>query len=624
MTLDMWIAIFILFAAILLFLTEWVRVDVVALGVIIALILTNLLTPQEALSGFSNPAVLTIAALFVVGGAIMQTGLAGAIGRRILDIAGSSWVRLTAVIMVTVALLSAVMSDTGTVAVLLPGIISLAIGAKISPSRLLIPLAYGALLGGATTLIGTPPNIIVSDLLNEQGLTPFGFFDYTPIGLVLLLAGTSFVLLVGRRILPDYKATTEVQRVETPEELVNLYQLSDNLYRLRVRRGSTLIGLTLAEASLRRDFDLNILDISRADQNRHTTLYEDAVSATGSQESKSSELTTETVFQFNDTLIAKGKVTDITQAAARWNLGVQPARADDEDALISNEVGIAEIVLPPRSSLLGKNLVELGFGSRYYLTVLDIQRPGSEGKLNLKDTSLRFGDTLLVQGPWKNILDLRKKRRDFIVMGQPETMVGSPARAKAPLALLILLGMLFLMITNLVPIVAASLIAALAMILTGCVSIDEAYEAVDWKSIVLVAGMIPMSIALEKVGLVNLISEWLINSLGNYGPLIVLAGLFGITSLFTQVLSNTATTVLIAPIGLSAAQKLGIQPYAFMMGIAIAASMAFATPVASPVNTLVMGSGSYRFVDYLKIGVPQILIVMVISILLLPTLWPFY
>jgi len=624
MTLDMWIAIFILFAAILLFLTEWMRVDVVALGVIIALILTNLLTPQEALSGFSNPAVLTIAALFVVGGAIMQTGLAGAIGRRILDIAGSSWVRLTAVIMVTVALLSAVMSDTGTVAVLLPGIISLAIGAKISPSRLLIPLAYGALLGGATTLIGTPPNIIVSDLLNEQGLTPFGFFDYTPIGLVLLLAGTSFVLLVGRRILPDYKATTEVQRVETPEELVNLYQLSDNLYRLRVRRGSNLIGLTLAEASLRRDFDLNILDISRADQNRHTTLYEDAVSATGSQESKSSELTPETVFQFNDTLIAKGEVTDITQAAARWNLGVQPARADDEDALISNEVGIAEIVLPPRSSLLGKNLVELGFGSRYYLTVLDIQRPGSEGKLNLKDTSLRFGDTLLVQGPWKNILDLRKKRRDFIVMGQPETMVGSPARAKAPLALLILLGMLFLMITNLVPIVAASLIAALAMILTGCVSIDEAYEAVDWKSIVLVAGMIPMSIALEKVGLVNLISEWLINSLGNYGPLIVLAGLFGITSLFTQVLSNTATTVLIAPIGLSAAQKLGIQPYAFMMGIAIAASMAFATPVASPVNTLVMGSGSYRFVDYLKIGVPLILIVMVISILLLPTLWPFY
>ena len=624
MTLDMWIAIFILFAAILLFLTEWMRVDVVALGVIIALILTNLLTPQEALSGFSNPAVLTIAALFVVGGAIMQTGLAGAIGRRILDIAGSSWVRLTAVIMVTVALLSAVMSDTGTVAVLLPGIISLAIGAKISPSRLLIPLAYGALLGGATTLIGTPPNIIVSDLLNEQGLTPFGFFDYTPIGLVLLLAGTSFVLLVGRRILPDYKATTEVQRVETPEELVNLYQLSDNLYRLRVRRGSNLIGLTLAEASLRRDFDLNILDISRAVQNRHTTLYEDAVSATGSQESKSSELTPETVFQFNDTLIAKGEVTDITQAAARWNLGVQPARADDEDALISNEVGIAEIVLPPRSSLLGKNLVELGFGSRYYLTVLDIQRPGSEGKLNLKDTSLRFGDTLLVQGPWKNILDLRKKRRDFIVMGQPETMVGSPARAKAPLALLILLGMLFLMITNLVPIVAASLIAALAMILTGCVSIDEAYEAVDWKSIVLVAGMIPMRIALEKAGLGNPISEWLINSLGNYGPLIVLAGLFGITSLFTQVLSNTATTVLIAPIGLSAAQKLGIQPYAFMMGIAIAASMAFATPVASPVNTLVMGSGSYRFVDYLKIGVPLILIVMVISILLLPTLWPFY
>lgn len=623
MTPDMWIAIFILFAAILLFLTEWVRVDVVALGVIIVLILSNLLSPQEALSGFSNPAVLTIAALFVVGGAIMQTGLAGAIGRRILEIAGSGEMRLTAVIMTTVALLSAVMSDTGTVAVLLPGIISLAIGAKISSSKLLIPLAYGALLGGATTLIGTPPNIIVSDLLREQGLTPFSFFDYSPIGLVLLVAGIGFMLLIGHRIIPNYKATTDVQRVETPEELVDLYLLPDNLYRLRVRRGSNLIGLTLAEASLRQDFDLNILDISRADQNRHTTLYEEAVSATVSQESRSSELTAETVFQLNDTLITKGDVTDITQAAARWNLGVQPARVDDEDALISDEVGIAEIVLPPRSSLLGNNLVELGFGSRYHLTVLDIQRPGSEGKLNLKETSLRFGDTLLVQGPWKNILDLRKKRRDFIVMGQPEIMIGAPARAKAPLALLILVGMLVLMITNLIPIVAASLLAAMAMILTGCLSIDEAYEAVDWKSIVLVAGMIPMSIALEQVGLVNLASQGLVDGLGSYGPLFVLVGLFSLTSLFTQVLSNTATTVLIAPIGLTAAQKLGIQPYAFLMGIAIAASMAFATPVASPVNTLIMGAGNYRFKDYLKIGLPMIMLVMILSILLLPFLWPF-
>lgn len=624
MTPDMWIAIFILFSAILLFLTEWVRVDVVALGVIIALILSNLLSPQEALSGFSNPAVLTIAALFVVGGAIMQTGLAGAIGRRILEIAGSGELRLTAVIMTTVALLSAVMSDTGTVAVLLPGIISLVIGAKISSSKLLIPLAYGALLGGATTLIGTPPNIIVSDLLREQGLTPFSFFDYTPIGLVLLVTGTGFLLLIGRHILPDNKPTTDVQRVETPEELVDLYRLPDNLYRLRVRRGSNLIGLTLAEASLRQDFDLNILDISRVDQNRYPSSYEEAVSVSRIQESRSSELTADTIFQLNDTLIAQGDVTDITQAAARWNLGVQPAKVDDEVALISDEVGIAEIVLPPRSSLLGKNLVELRFGSRYHLTVLDIQRPGSDGKQNLKDTSLRFGDTLLVQGPWKNILDLRKKRRDFIVMGQPEIMVGAPARAKAPLALLILVGMLVLMITNLIPIVAASLLAALAMILTGCLSIDEAYEAVDWKSIVLVAGMIPMSIALEQVGLVNLVSQGLVEGLGSYGPLFVLAGLFGLTSLFTQVLSNTATTVLIAPIGLTAAQKLGIQPYAFLMGIAIAASMAFATPVASPVNTLVMGAGNYRFKDYLKAGIPMIMIVMVVSILLLPILWPFY
>jgi di/tricarboxylate transporter len=620
MTLDMWIALGILFAAILLFVTEWLRVDVVAIGVMVALMLTNLLTAPEAIAGFSNPAVLTIASLFIVGGGVMQTGLAASIGEGILKIAGTRPGRLTVVIMTAVALLSAVMSDTGTVAVLLPAIISLGVSAKISPSKLLIPLSYGSLLGGATTLIGTPPNIIVSDILREQGLQPFNFFSYTPVGLLLLAAGILFMLFIGRRILPEHAPKQEVQRVETPEELVALYRLPDNLFRLRVRRESELAGVSILNARLRQDYGLTVLDVLRPN-----TMKELQEKPKGSAKDGyiSVSPTPETILHSGDVLIAQVNPGDIGHLAATLNLGVQPAQSDDEGSLISSEVGIAEVLLPPRSSLLGKSLVDVQFGSLYHLTVLGINRPGVDERLDLKETELRFGDTLLVQGPWSNILELRQKRRDFVVMGQPEHLLGAPSRTKAPLAMLVLLGMLVIMVTNLMPLATASMLAALVMILTGCLSIDEAYEAVDWKSIVLIAGMLPMATALENVGLVNLAAQGFTQGLGDFDPRIVLGAFFLLTSIFTQVLSNTATTVLLAPIALASAVQLGVQPYAFLMGIAIAASMAFASPVASPANTLVMGAGHYRFSDYIKIGVPLILITLVIAMLSIPLVFPF-
>lgn len=609
MTLDMWIALAILALGILFFVTEWLRVDVVALVVVVALMLTGLVNVGEALSGFSNPAVLTIASLFVVGGAVLQTGLAGDIGKRILQVAGKDPLRLMVVIMLTVAFLSAFMSDTGTVAVMLPAITSLALSAGISTSKLLLPLAYGALLGGATTLIGTPPNIIVSDLLYEQGLEAFQFFDYTPIGLLLLAAGVLFMLLIGHRLLPDHKPIPDVQRVATPEELLDLYRLPDNMFRLRVRRGSDLVGLRIADANLRQEFEVSVLQILSETQlgDNPSAIPVDA----------------DTIFKVGDILVVQGDTDSVAHTAAVYNLGVQPTEAEDETALVSNEVGIAEVLLPPRSSLVGKTVVDVRFGTRYHLTVLAIHHPATHQKLNLKETKLRFGDTLLVQGPWSNIQELLKYRRDFVVMGQPEEMVAAPTRKRAPLALLILFGMLVLMVTNLVPVVTASMLAALMMVLTGCLSIDDAYDAVDWKSVVLVACMIPMSIALVNVGLVSLFAQGITDSLGNLGPLLVLAGLYALTSLFTQVLSNTATTVLIAPIALAAAQEMGVQPYAFLMGVAISASMAFASPVASPVNTLVMGAGDYRFSDYVKVGIPLILVTLIVSLLALPVLWPF-
>lgn len=623
MSFDMWVSLIILAAAIVLFVTEWLRVDMVALGVMISLAVTGLLTAPEAISGFSNPVVITLAALFIVGGGVMQTGLAGAIGQRLLRVAGDQPARLTIVIMSSVALLSCFISSTGTVALLLPAIISLSVSTRISASRLLIPLAFGSLLGGSMTLIGTPPNLIVTDLLRDQGLRPFQFFDFTPIGLALLAAGVLYMLLVGSRLLPDYKPRQDVQRVETPEELVSIYRLPDNLFRLRVRRGSELVGQTLAESHLRQDYNVTILDIQRQAEPRPVAKIGERRLVLQNDGYASISPTADTQINAGDILIVQGELNDVGHAAASMNLGVQPARATDDYSLISEEAGIAEILLPPRSSLIDRTLVEIRFGSLYRLTVLSIRRPGAEESPDLKTTRLQFGDSLLVQGPWRNILELKKQPRDFVVMGQPEEMLGAPARAKAPIALIIMALMLLLMVTNWLPIATASMLAAFAMILTGCLTIDDAYDAVDWKSIVLIAGMLPMSIALERVGLVNLVSQVLAESLGRFGPLMVLAGLFTITSFFTQVLSNTATTVLIAPIALVSAQKLGVEPYAFIMGVAISASMAFASPVASPVNTLVMGAGHYRFSDYMKVGGPLLVVILLVSLALLPILFPF-
>jgi len=526
-------------------------------------------------------------------------------------------------VMLTVAILSAFMSDTGTVAVLLPAVISMAGSVNLSPSKLLIPLSFGALLGGSMTLIGTPPNLIVSDLLRENGLQPFQFFDYTPIGLLLLVAGIIYMVVVGKRMLPDRTREKGLLRLETPEEIAERYRLPDNLYRLRVRAASTLVGKSIAEGEFGARFNVTILEIRRKPEARTMVKLGETRLVWHADKAKGIKPSVETIFQHDDLLIVQGTTTDTAHLAASWNLGVQPAKRADERAISNEEIGIAEVLLPQRSRLIGKTLPQLHFGRVYQMSVLGIQRPGVNKTLNLKTTPLRFGDTLLVQGSWENILDLRKKRRDFVVMGHPEEMQGPTQRSKAPLAGLILLVMLISMVGEFMPLTTSSMLAALLMILTGCLNIDEAYNVIDWKSIVLVAGMLPMSAALSKVGLIDLLASNLTVALGALNPVWIIGGLFITTSLFTQVLSNTATAVLIAPLALAIGQNLGIQPHALLMSVAIAASMAFASPVASPVNTLVMGAGIYRFSDYIKVGAPLILITMVITMLVLPLLFPF-
>jgi di/tricarboxylate transporter len=621
---DMWLTLAILAAAIVLFVTEWLRVDVVALGVVVTLMVTGLLSTADALAGFSNPVVLIVASLFIVGGAVLQTGLASVIGQRILRIAGNSETRLVLVIMLTSGLLSGFMSDTGTVAVLLPAIVSLARTANLSPSKLLIPLSYGALLGGAMTLIGTPANIIVSDLLRENGENPFHFFSYTPVGVMMLLAGVTFMIVAGRRILPDRRSKQSLQQqLLSPRELLDVYRLPDNLFRLRVPAGSNLPGKTVADSQFRQEFDVTVLEIRRTAEPQPLVRFGDQRLVWQSDTAEPVRPTAGTVIREGDILIAQGEETAVKEAVAYWNLVLQPVQPADEAALINQEAGIAEVVLPPRSSLVGKTLVETRFGSTHRLTVLNISRPGQDDKLDLKETRLQFGDILLVQGYWNDILALKKNPQDFVVMGQPESMLGAPNRSRAPVALAILAGMLIALITGMGSVATVSMAAGLMMVLTGCLTMDDAYAAIDWKSIVLIAGMLPMSTALEQVGLVSLVAENLTEHLGDFGPLVIMAGLFLITSAFTQVISNTATAVLIAPIALATARELDVAPQAFLMAVAIAASMAFASPVASPVNTLVMGAGEYRFVDYIKIGVPMILLMLLVALIGVPLLYPF-
>jgi di/tricarboxylate transporter len=619
-SLDIWIVLVILVGAIVLFVTEWLSVDLVALGVVLGLMLFGILSPDAALAGFSSPIVITVAALFIVGGAVMETGLADIISSKIGKFAGKSNFRLLVLIMGTVALLSGFISDTGTVAVMAPAIISISRKKNINPSKLLIPLSFGSLLGGAMTLIGTPPNIVVSDLLTENGYSPFSFFDFTPIGLVLLITGIIFIVLTSRWLLPDHQSTTELQRIDSPEELVELYKLPEDLYRLRVRPGSPLGGKNLGESRLRSDYEVTVLEILRTIGSQVKKQGNDRIPG----DITPSEIKTSagSVIQDNDILICQGRINDITHAAAALQLGVQPAQAVDQKSLINNEVGVAEILLPPRSRLIGKSLIETRFGSLYQLTVLGINRAAHDQPLLLKDTKLQFGDTLFVQGPWKNIHALTYQRRDFVVIGQPETLKGTPSRSKMILAGLILAGMLILLITKLLPLATTAMLAAFLMVISGCLDLKSAYNSIDWKSIILIAGMLPMTTALQDVGLVEIGSDWLASGLADFGIMPILAALFLITSTFTQVLSNTATTVLIAPIALSLALRLGYQPQAFLMAVALAASTAFASPVASPVNTLVMASGNYRFKDFLRVGLPLILISMTITVILLPLLWP--
>jgi di/tricarboxylate transporter len=779
MTPEIALVLTILAAAIVMFVTERIRVDVVALMVLVSLALTGVVTPTEALSGFANLAVVTVWAVLILSAGLARTGVAGLIGRPLLRVAGGTEARLIALIMLLVGVLSGFMNDIGVAALMLPVVVDIARRTGRPPSRLLMPLAFAALLGGLTTLIGTPPNILVSEALRQYGLEPFHMFDYTPTGVVVMFAGIAFMVLVGRHLLPsrDIKDLPENYQAAPGE----FFGLRERLFVVRLPHDSGLAGKTLAQSRLGAALGLNVLAILRTDQNRlapdpaallrpgdrllvegrperlaemrgrRVLVAEDdglAVERLLSAElglaelglSAQSLLAGQTLEQIDfrrrfgavvlairrgggvvrtnleklplqrddvllvqgppdrldelrleadldvtlpegietyhleerlatmrlppdsalvgktliesrlgdafglgvmgivregathlmpdpdkqlaagDLLLVKGRPEDLLTLEGLQSLEIDQQTPPDLSELESEHVGLVEVVLSPRTTLSGKTLRQMHFRDKYGLSVLAIWREGRAYRSNLRDMALRFGDALLLYGP-RERLRMLGEERDFLVL--TEAAQEAPRLNRAPVALLIMAAVLVPVILDWLPIAIAAVAGVVLMILTECLTMEEAYQAIEWKAVFLIAGMLPLGIAMEQTGAARFLADGMVGLVGGLGPLAVMAGLFILAALASQVMPNPAVAVLLAPIALNTANDLGISPYPLMMAVAVSASAAFLSPVGHSANVLVMGPGGYRFADYTKVGIPLTLVVLAVVLVVLPIFWPF-
>ncbi len=593
-----------------LFASGRLRMDVVALLVIIAFVLSGTLTLQEATIGFSDPNVILIAALFVIGEGLVRTGVALQTGEWLMKIAGNSESKMIFWLMLTVAGLGAFMSSTGVVAIFIPVVLSVAAKIGSSPARLMMPLSVAALISGMMTLVATPPNLVVNSELQREGLEGFSFFAVTPIGLVVLALGIGYMLVARYWLaaLPD-AAVAAAPRRRNFRDLIREYRLSGRARRLAIRAGSPLIGRRLDDLKLREKYGANVVGLERWRKFRRVM-----VTVTG-----------ETTFRDRDVLLIDMSAAeiDLRQFCSEQRLEPLILRGDYFSDR-ARDVGMAEVLLTPDSELTGKSVRELGFRSRFGVSIIGIRRRNSLLEGTLTDEPLEVGDTLLAIGDWRCIQQLQQQKRDLLLLALPaEIDEAVPAHSQAPHALFSLALMVALMITDVIPGPIAALIACLLMGKFRCIDMESAWKAIHWPGLILIAGMMPFALALQKTGGVALVVQGLMDVAGSRGPHVMLLCLFVLCATIGLFISNTATAVLMAPVGVAAAQQVGVSPYPFTMIIAIAASAAFMTPVSSPVNTLVLGPGGYRFGDFVKIGVPFTLVVMAVSVLLVPLLFPF-
>lgn len=606
----------ILALTIVLFTTNRLRGDLVALMALLAFVILGILTPVEALAGFSNSVVIMIAGLFVVGAGILRTGLAGMAGNLLLKWSGDSELRLFILLLIIVATVGAFMSNTGTVALMLPIVVSIALSIKVSPSKFLMPLSYIASMSGLMTLIASPTNLIASQTLVDHGFEKLGFFTITPIGIIATITVITYLVLVRNKLLPneENRSQSSAGYKLSPKKIAKEYDLHDKLFRVVVAEESSIIEKKLADLKLPINYHIYIMKIKRGAQdglNLRPMTYQELAGPTS-------------VIYAGDELYVQGHADDIERFARDFMLQVQPFE-DNAEELVSKTIGVAEVLLTPQSRLIGESVSKIGFREKYNLNILGINRKGDYLLKDMATQRLRFGDAILVQGTWDEIELLSRETQDVVVVGQPREQAGvAAASGKAGLAGAIMLLMVGLMVFEVFDAVIAVLIGAVLMIITGCLrNMDDAYGKMNFESIVLVAAMLPMATALEKTGGMTILANGIISLLGDFGPYGVLMGIYLLTVVFGQFVSNTATAVLFAPIAITAALAMDANPYTFMIAVATAASMAFATPIASPTNSLVLTAGGYKFIDFVKVGVPLQIIMFIVMMIAVPLLFPF-
>lgn len=604
----MTLTLIVLGLTVALFIWGRIRSDVVALSALAVLMVSGVLSPTEALAGFSSSVVIMMAGLFVVGGAIFQTGLARETGKRMMRLAQGNETRAFLLVMLTTSVIGAFVSNTGTVALMMPIIVSMAAQAGFSSGRMLMPLAFAGSLGGMLTLIGTPPNLVINEALIEGGYEGLSFFSFLPVGLIVIAIGVVYLLPLSKTLVRKQRAKRDTEADKSLNDLVEEYQLADSLRRYYVPAGSGMVGCMVSELAVKTRHGVTILEI-RNEENTALGMVRNV---------SQSIVTGDTVIGKGDILYLVGRKEGMEELEREWGLErMKGATIDFYD------IGIAELVLLPSSKLVGATISESRPREQYGLTVLGIRRGEEYIYDDLGEKHLHGGDVLLVQAQWEDLLALDNELDNWVVMGRPDKSISKVTLDyKAPMAALIMLLMVVVMVMGWAEPVTAVIVAALLTVLTGCFrKVEDAYKTINWESLVLIAAMMPMSTALEKTGVSAMVSAQLVGVLGEAGPYALLAGIYFTTSLLTMFISNTATAVLMAPIAFTAAQQTGVSPYAFLLAVTLGASMCFASPFSTPPNALVMKAGHYTFMDYVRIGLPLQVIIGVAMTFLLPMLF---
>ena len=633
----MTITLIILVITVAMFIWGRVRADIVALTALAALLVLGILTPAEALAGFSSPIVIMMIGLFVVGGAIMQTGLAKLTGNKLMALSRGNETITFLLVMLVTSFIGAFVSNTGTVALMMPIIMSIAAGSGMQSSRFLMPLAFAGSLGGMLTLIGTPPNLVIDEVLTEAGYQPLAFFSFFPVGIIVIAIGIIVLMPLSKIFLSKSQGSRKKKNAKSLDDLVDEYRLLDNMHRYIVPSSRTsaardengnqldIVGKTLKELNIQKKYGVSIIEI-RNEKKSRLGLVKDV----NQNMAKSSS-----TIQVHDTLYIIGDEQKMQRFARDYGL-----RKMKDVKIDFYDLGLTEIVVMPTSNFAGLRIGEANLRKRFGINVLGVKRGSSSSSSseggrggseyitdNLIAAKLHVGDMLLVQGEWTNLAHLTADTTNWVVLDQPEKTADKVLLDyKAPVAAAIMLLMIAMMVFDFIPVapVTAVIIAGLLTVFAGCFrNVEAAYKTINWESIVLIAAMMPMSTALEKTGASALVSQGLVDSLGAMGPTALLAGLYFTTSLMTMFISNTATAVLMAPIALVAAQQVGVSPYSFLFAVTLGASMCFASPFSTPPNALVMKAGGYTFMDYVKVGLPLQIIIGVVMTFVLPLLFEY-